>query len=115
MNVIWRGASVGNALLLVLTTVILFYMVCHTLFYLISIAFKTQLHRFNKVWISKLSIVSICLNNYNWLPARQRIAHKILILTFNAYHKIAPHYMPRKYNKAVGSNNSFALVHQCLS
>ena len=40
---------------------------------------------------------------------------KILILTFKAYPKTAPHYIchliiPRTYNGAVRSNNSFALV-----
>ena len=46
---------------------------------------------------------------------RQRITYKIQILTFNAYYKTAPHYIcdlfiARTYNRAVRSNNSFALV-----
>ena len=46
---------------------------------------------------------------------RQRITYKILILTFNAYHKTTPQYIcnliiPRIYNRAVRSNNFFALV-----
>ena len=28
-----------------------------------------------------------------WLPVRQRITYNILILTFKAYHKTAPHYI----------------------
>ena len=45
----------------------------------------------------------------------QRITYKILILTFKVYHKTAPQYIcdliiARTYNRAVRSNNSFALV-----
>ena len=57
------------------------------------------------------------LKKIHWLPVRQRITYKILILTFNAYHKPAPQYIcdliiARTYNtcRAVRSNNSFALV-----
>ena len=55
------------------------------------------------------------LKKLHWLPIRQRITYKILILTFKAYHKTAPQYIcdltiPRAYNKAVRSNNSFALI-----
>ena len=55
------------------------------------------------------------LKKLHWLPVRQRITYKIVILTFKAYHKTAPQYThdlitPRKYNKAVRSNNSFALI-----
>ena len=59
---------------------------------------------------------SICLlKKLHWLPVRQRITYKILILTFKAYHKTVPKYIcdliiPRKYNRTVRSNNSFALV-----
>ena len=42
----------------------------------------------------------------HWLPVRQRITYKILILTLRAYHKTAPQYLsdliiPRTYNRAV--------------
>ena len=55
------------------------------------------------------------LKKLHWLPVRQRITYKILILTFKAYHKTAPQYIcdliiARTYNRAVRSNNSFALV-----
>ena len=57
------------------------------------------------------------LKKFHWLPVRQRITYKILILTFKAYHKTAPQYtcicdliIVRTYNRAVRSNNSFALV-----
>ena len=33
------------------------------------------------------------LNKMLWLPVRQRITYKIHILTFKAYHKIAPQYI----------------------
>ena len=51
----------------------------------------------------------------HWLPVRQRITYKILILTFKVYHKTVPQYfcdliIARTYNRAVRSNNSFALV-----
>ena len=55
------------------------------------------------------------LKKIHWLPVRQRITYKILILTFKAYYKTAPQYICdliilRTYNRAVRSNNSFALV-----
>ena len=55
-------------------------------------------------------LVLVCLKT-----VRQRITYKIIILTFKAYNKTAPHYIcdliiPRTYNRAVRSNNSFALV-----
>ena len=56
------------------------------------------------------------LKKLHWLPVRQRITYKILILTFKAYHKTAPRkyicdlIIPRKYNRPVRSNNFFALV-----
>ena len=55
------------------------------------------------------------LKKLHWLPVRQRITYKILILTFKAYHKTAPQYIcdliiVRTYDRAVRSNNSFALV-----
>ena len=55
------------------------------------------------------------LKKLHWLPVRQRITYKILILTFKAYHKTAPQYIcdliiAKTYNRAVRSNNSFALV-----
>ena len=55
------------------------------------------------------------LKKLHWLPDRQRITYKILILTFKAYHKTTPQYIcdliiARTYNRAVRSNNSFALV-----
>ena len=57
------------------------------------------------------------LKKLHWLPVRQRITYKILILTFKAYHKTALQYtsicdliIARTYNRAVRSNNSFALV-----
>ena len=51
----------------------------------------------------------------HWLPVRQRITYKILILTFKAYHKTVPQYIciliiPRKYNRAVRLNHSFTFV-----
>ena len=51
----------------------------------------------------------------HWLQVRQQITYKILILTFKAYHKTDPQYICeliilKKYNRAVISNNSFALV-----
>ena len=55
------------------------------------------------------------LYKLHWLPVRQRITYKVLILTFKTYHKTAPQYIcdliiPRTYNRAVRSNYSFALV-----
>ena len=55
------------------------------------------------------------LKKLHWLPVRQRITYIIRILTFKSYHKTAPQYkcdliIPRKYNRAVRSNHSFALV-----
>ena len=56
------------------------------------------------------------LKKIHWLPVRQRITYKIFILTFKAYHKTAAQHIlcdliiPRPYNSAVRSNNSFALV-----
>ena len=55
------------------------------------------------------------LKKLHWLPVRQRISYKIIILTFKAYHKTAPQYISdfiisRKYNRAVRLNNYFALV-----
>ena len=55
------------------------------------------------------------LKKLHWLPVRQRITYKIRIFTFKAYHKTAPQYIcdliiARTYNRAVRSNNSFALV-----
>ena len=55
------------------------------------------------------------IKKIHWLPVRQRITYKILILTFKAYHKTSPQYVcdliiPRTYNRAVRSNNFFALV-----
>ena len=55
------------------------------------------------------------LKKLHGLPVRQLITYKILILTFKTYHKTAPQYIcdliiARTYNRAVRSNNSFALV-----
>ena len=55
------------------------------------------------------------LKKLHWLPVRQRITYTNLILTFKAYHKTVPQYIcdliiARTYNRAVRSNNSFALV-----
>ena len=55
------------------------------------------------------------LKKLHWLPVRQRFTYKILILSFKTYHKTAPQYIcnlinSRTYNRAVRSNNSFALV-----
>ena len=55
------------------------------------------------------------LKKLHWLPVRQQITYKILILTFKTYHKTAPLYIcdliiPRKYIRAVISNHSSALV-----
>ena len=60
-------------------------------------------------------LVLICLKNYidDQLDSESPIF--FFILTFNAYHKTAPQYIcnliiARTYNRAVRSNNSFALV-----
>ena len=55
------------------------------------------------------------LKKLHWLLVRQQITYKILILTFKAYHKTALQcicdlIIPRKSNRAVRSNNSFALI-----
>ena len=43
--------------------------------------------------ISKFDYITITLLDLHWLHIHQRIPFKILILTYQAYHKTAPQYL----------------------
>ena len=42
---------------------------------------------------NKYDHISSILKELHWLPAKSRIAFKILILTFKTYHEIGPKYL----------------------
>ena len=91
-----------HILLLVLTTVILFCMVCLTLH-------SEFLSDFQRIQNTAAWILTKCgdrnypsINLLKKLHCSQRITYTILILTFKAYHKTAPQYIcdliiPRTY------------------
>ena len=53
--------------------------------------FNTAARIFKK--IPKFSYISDILKDLHWLPIRQRITFKILLLTYQAYHNTAPDYL----------------------
>ena len=43
--------------------------------------------------VSKFDHISETLLDFHWLPVHQRVTFKILIVTYQAYHETAPHYL----------------------
>ena len=78
----------------IMITVILFCMVCHA---------DTILSDLQRIQNTAARILTKCgdrnypsinlLKKLHWLPVRQRITYKILILTVKTYHKTAPQYI----------------------
>ena len=64
----------------------------------------------NLLHVSSLNMVN--MNTYHWLPIRQRIHYKVLMLTFMSLNGLAPTYLeelmkrrPMKRTRAYGNND----------
>ena len=65
--------------------------------------------------IPKFGHISETLMDLHWLPVQQRVLFKVLILTYQAYHKTAPSYLcdlitPYSKSCNLGSNNQLLLA-----
>ena len=65
--------------------------------------------------IPKFGHISVTLMDLHWLPVQQRVLFKVLILTYQAYHKTAPSYLcdlitPYSNSSSLRSNNQLLLA-----